>query len=54
MLEGLGATVTEELAPFEPEAGAYGGGHGHHHDAGLHSHLLAPIPLRQDPPSRRR
>jgi urease accessory protein len=41
MLEGLGATVTAEDAAFEPEAGAYGGGH-HHGD-----HLLAPIPLRQ-------
>jgi urease accessory protein len=41
MLEGLGATVIEEHAPFEPEAGAYGGHH-HHGD-----HPLAPIPLRQ-------
>jgi urease accessory protein len=44
MLEGLGGTVTEEQAPFEPESGAYGGGHHHSHD---HSHPLAPIPLRQ-------
>ncbi|MGI4847986.1 MAG: urease accessory protein UreE [Janthinobacterium lividum] len=45
MLEGLGARVTEELAPFEPESGAYGGVHGHgHHDA---HHPLAPVPLRQ-------
>lgn len=45
MLEGLHAIVTEELAPFEPESGAYGhggGGHHHHHDS-----LLAPVPLRQ-------
>lgn len=42
MLEGLGATVTEEAAPFEPESGAYGG---HHHHA--HGHPLAPVPLRQ-------
>ncbi|KAF3999101.1 urease accessory protein UreE [Glaciimonas immobilis] len=41
MLEGLGATVTEQLAAFEPESGAYGGGH-HHNDG-----LLAPVPLRQ-------
>jgi urease accessory protein len=53
MLEGLGATVVEELASFEPEAGAYhgspGGGHHHHdHDHGHgHSSPLAPIPLRQ-------
>jgi urease accessory protein len=31
MLRGLGLTVTIESAPFEPEAGAYGGGHGHGH-----------------------
>ena len=41
MVEGLGATVTEELAAFEPESGAYGGGHHHRDD------LLAPVPLRQ-------
>lgn len=31
MVRGLGLTVTELEAPFEPEAGAYGahGGHGH-------------------------
>lgn len=33
MLLGLGVSVNELLAPFEPEAGAYGGGHKHHHDA---------------------
>jgi urease accessory protein len=43
MVEGLGAFVTEEDAPFEPEQGAYSGG-GHHH--GERS-LLAPVPLRQ-------
>jgi len=42
MLEGLGVQVRHEMAPFEPEAGAYGGGHrhgdhGHEHDHG-HSH----------------
>ena len=42
MLLGLGAQVTDELAAFEPEAGAYGGGH-HHGE----SHPLAPVPLRQ-------
>jgi urease accessory protein len=35
MLQGLGATVTEMTAAFEPEAGAYGGGHSHTHD---HAH----------------
>jgi len=32
MLRGLGLQVDCERAPFEPEAGAYGGGHHHHHD----------------------
>ncbi|NRR29688.1 urease accessory protein UreE [Oxalobacteraceae bacterium] len=45
MLAGLGAQVEAEQAPFEPESGAYGGGHGHHGDDGHHP--LAPIPLRQ-------
>jgi urease accessory protein len=34
MLLGLGAKVQEMEAPFEPESGAYGGGHGHDHEAG--------------------
>lgn len=40
MLEGLGATVTEMEASFDPEGGAYGGAHtGHHsHDHGDHHH----------------
>lgn len=29
MLVGLGMTITDQNAPFEPEAGAYGGGHRH-------------------------
>jgi len=33
MLRGLSANVVEEQSPFEPEAGAYGGGH-QHNDAG--------------------
>ena len=33
MLIGLGMTTIDQLAPFEPEAGAYGGGHKHHDDA---------------------
>ncbi|HBC56306.1 MAG TPA: urease accessory protein UreE [Gammaproteobacteria bacterium] len=32
MLIQLGLTVSQQLLPFEPEAGAYGGGHSHHHD----------------------
>ena len=46
MLEGLGAAVEHELAKFEPEAGAYAGGHGHAHQHGAGG-LLAPVPLRQ-------
>jgi len=46
MLEGLGAKVSTKTAPFEPEAGAYGGGHehgaakihDHHHDDHGHDH----------------
>jgi urease accessory protein len=54
MVEGLGAKVTRLTAPFEPEAGAYGGvghehgaakihdhhgdGHGHAHDEHGHAH----------------
>lgn len=33
MLEGLGATVTEITASFDPEGGAYGNGHSHHSHA---------------------
>lgn len=48
MLAGLGATVTEEQAPFHPEPGAYGGGYAHGHALGHEPrHLLAPVPLRQ-------
>ena len=48
MLIGLGASVREESAPFEPESGAYGGpGGGHHHGAEHSNNLLAPVPLRQ-------
>lgn len=43
MLEGLGAHVTPEQAPFEPESGAYGGGGGHHHHGDeMHDHAHAP------------
>lgn len=33
MLRGLGATIKAMEVPFEPEAGAYGGGH-HHYEEG--------------------
>ena len=32
MVRGLGGHVYELSAPFDPEAGAYAGGHQHHHD----------------------
>ncbi len=32
MMERMGLNVKSEFAPFEPEAGAYGGAHRHHHD----------------------
>lgn len=37
MVRGLGLIVEHEMAPFEPEGGAYGGGHQHgdHHE---HNH----------------
>ena len=35
MLIGLGVTVARIDAPFEPESGAYGGGHRHGHDDDL-------------------
>ena len=34
MVHGLGGHVREIEAPFDPEAGAYAGGHHHHHDEG--------------------
>ncbi|PPE71305.1 urease accessory protein UreE [Caldimonas thermodepolymerans] len=37
MLRQMHLVVTETQAPFEPEAGAYAGGHGHHHGHG-HGH----------------
>ena len=47
MLRHMHLIVTEELAPFEPEAGAYSaGGHGHaHHDHG-HDHAHKPAPKK--------
>lgn len=39
MLRHMHLIVTEELAPFEPEGGAYAaGGHGHAHGGGGHAH----------------
>ncbi len=39
MLLGLGVRVIETTAPFEPEAGAYGGGHRHGHDSDVMQNL---------------
>jgi urease accessory protein len=38
MLVRLGATLTPLDAPFEPEHGAYAGGHGHDHEHHGHGH----------------
>jgi urease accessory protein len=39
MVRGLGAEITLEQAPFEPEAGAYHGGHEHaSHEHASHEH----------------
>jgi urease accessory protein len=37
MLQGLGASIDSLQAPFEPEAGAYGGGHRHNDDEQGHA-----------------
>lgn len=47
MLLGLGMRVSGELAPFEPEAGAYGGGHRHGHDADDGPSIRSPARLRK-------
>lgn len=41
MCRELGLHVSEQILPFEPEAGGYAGGHGHAHE------------LRLSPPARR-
>ena len=38
MLRQMHLLVTDELAPFEPEAGAYAQGHGHEHGQKDHGH----------------
>lgn len=38
MVRGLGCTVTETEAPFQPESGAYGGHGGSHHQHGYEAH----------------
>jgi len=56
MLRGMHLIVSEELQPFEPEAGAYASGHGHGHGDGdghraevqalAHAHAHAPSTQR--------
>jgi urease accessory protein len=38
MVEGLGGHVDAIEAPFDPEGGAYAGGHAHHHGDDGHHH----------------
>ena len=40
MLRGLNATVDALTAPFEPESGAYGGGHHHHSMDARHNGII--------------
>lgn len=47
MLLTLGMAVTEVVEPFEPEAGAYGGGHRHDHDRDPNAGMLGEILSRQ-------
>jgi len=42
MARGLGCTISETEAPFQPESGAYGGGHHHHGDEPEHADLHDP------------
>jgi len=46
MLLGLGMSVSERFASFEPEAGAYGGGHRHGHDDDSMANLRPPAKLK--------
>lgn len=46
MLLGLGMQVSEVVAPFEPEAGAYGGGHRHGHDDDAMANLRSPSKVK--------
>lgn len=47
MLLGLGVHVADQSAPFEPEAGAYGGGHRHSHDDEPMPSIRSPQRLRK-------
>lgn len=47
MLHRLEMEVLEIVAPFEPEAGAYGGGHRHDHDRDANAGTLGELLSRQ-------
>jgi urease accessory protein len=48
MLRGLGVDITESHGPFEPEAGAYGGGHHHHdHDAAEAANIVELMAMKR-------
>jgi urease accessory protein len=47
MLLGLSLNVIEHLSAFEPEAGAYGGGHRHGHDDDSVASLRPPARMSQ-------
>jgi urease accessory protein len=40
MVRGLGADVGDVIAPFEPEGGAYGGGHHQHTSEAVHRGVI--------------
>jgi urease accessory protein len=46
MVRGLGLAVCEVTAPFEPEAGAYAGGHAHHSGEARHAGVIHDFALR--------
>ena len=50
MLQGLGVAASEEAGPFEPEAGAYGGGHRHGHDDSETASIIDLMAIRRSRP----
>jgi urease accessory protein len=49
MARGLGCQINECEAPFQPESGAYGGGHQHHSDEAADLHNPGHGPHRSVP-----
>ncbi len=49
MATGLGATIKQSRAPFEPEAGAYAAGHHHHSGEAKHAGIIHDMLLRNAP-----